>query len=381
VAFERIYNIHVGEIALKGRNRHIFEQRLIDNIGSAAGCRKIEKASGRFILHPGKTPAAGIEAGLLKTFGIEWFSESLRLGNEPEDILDAIVKNAGGLKKKSMKLETTRAYKQYPLTSVELNRKIGMLLEKKGFNVDLENPEARIYLEILKDSAIVSFGKTRGLGGLPVGSSGRVLSMLSGGIDSPVASWLAMKRGCSVDFLHVHAFPTNEKAKKSKIMKMAEKLKEYSPPKIRLFLVPYGSFYEKSFGMKSRSELVLFRRFIFRLANRIAEKEGHLGFVTGDSIGQVASQTLENLLATTAASDYPVYRPLVGHDKQEIVDLAKKIGTYDISIQEYRDCCSLVAEKHPATRAKLPAVKNEEEKIGIGEIVEKTIKGMEVVEL
>ncbi len=380
VALQRIYNIHVGEIALKGKNRRVFERILADNIKAATGCGKIESASGRFILYPGKIPARKIEAGLMKTFGVEWFSGSLRIGNKPREITDAILENAGELKKKSIKLETSRAYKQYPMTSIELNKKVGMELEKNGFVVDLENPEARIYLEILRDSAIVSFGKTRGLGGLPVGCSGKVLSMLSGGIDSPVASWLMMKRGCSVDFLHLHAFPTNEKAKKSKIVKMVEKLKGYSPRKIRLFLVPYGSFYERSFEMESRSELVVFRRFVFRLANRIAEKEGHLGFVTGDSIGQVASQTLENLRATTDASEYPVYRPLVGHDKREIVDLAKRIGTYELSIQEYRDCCSLVAEKHPATRAKLPVVRKQEEKIDIEKLVEETLKKIDVLE-
>lgn len=381
MGIERVYNIHFGEIALKGKNRRIFESKLVGNIKSATGCRKIKRVDGRFLLYPGKTGDKKIVTGLSRTFGIEWFSKSFLIDNKISNITDVIKKNAGELKKKRIKLDTKRAYKKYPLTSIEINKKVGMALEESGFKVDLKNPEEWIFIEILKDSAIVSLRKTRGLGGLPVGSSGKVLSLLSGGIDSPVASWLMMKRGCTVDFIHLHVFPTNEKARKSKIMKLAGKLKEYSPPKIRMFLVPYGKFYEKSFEMKSRTELVVFRRFILRLANRIAEKKGHAGFVTGDSVGQVASQTLENLYTVSEAADYPVYRPLVGHDKKEIIDLAKKIGTYEISIEKYRDCCSLVAEKHPSTKAKLADVKKDEEKVDIEKIVEETMKDIEVVEL
>ena len=226
-----------------------------------------------------------------------------------------------------------------------------------------------------------NLGKKKGLGGLPVGSSGKVLSMLSGGIDSPVASWLMMKRGCTVDFLHLHAFPTNEKAKKSKMMKLVKQLKKYSPVKMKIYLVPYGKFYEKSFHMSGRTELVVFRRFIFRIAGKIAEKEKHLGFVTGDSVGQVASQTLQNLNVVNKIAEYPVYRPVISYDKNEIVGIAEKIGTYEISIEKYKDCCSLVAEKHPATKAKMRFVEIEEEKIDIEKLVEETMKKMSVVEV
>jgi len=378
---ETVYNIHMGEIALKGGNRRIFENKLIKNIKEATGCSRIKNPRGRIILYPEKAGDKKIEEGLSHVFGISWYSKSFRIGNKPEEIIDVIKKNAGQLKKKRIKLDTKRDYKGYPLTSMELNKKVGIELEKSGFEVDLENPENMMFIEILKDSAIVSLGKTKGLGGLPVGSSGKVLSLLSGGIDSPVASWLMMKRGCTVDFLHLHAFPTNEKAKKSKMIKLVKKLKEYSPVKMRIYLVPYGKFYEKSFGMSGKNELVLFRRFVFRIANKIAERDEHLGFVTGDSVGQVASQTLENLNVVNKISEYPVYRPLVGHDKNEIVELAEKIGTYGISIEEYKDCCSLVAEKHPATKAKLKFVEIEEEKAGIGKILEETMKEMEVIEI
>ncbi len=375
---ERVYNIHIGEIALKGKNRRIFENKLINSIKRESGCSKIKNLRGRMLLYPGKVGSKKIEGALSRIFGISWYSRSIRIGNKPEEIIREIKKNA--VKKKRIKLDTKRAYKEYPLTSMELNKKVGIELEKSGFEVDLEKPEYWIYIEILRDSAVVSFDKTRGLGGLPVGSSGKVLSLLSGGIDSPVASWLMMKRGCTVDFLHLHAFPTNEKAKKSKIIRLAKQLKKYSPVKIRLYLVPYGKFYEKSFEMNGRTELIVFRRFIFRLANRIAGKGRHLGFVTGDSVGQVASQTLENIDVVNKIAEYPVYRPLVGYDKQEIIDISEKIGTYGISIEKYKDCCSLVAEKHPATKAKLGFVEKEEEKIDIEKIIEETMKKMTVIE-
>jgi len=380
LSVERIFNIHFGEIALKGKNRRIFEQKLIDNIKSATGSKKIKSVHGRLLLYPENKDSEGIAKALEKTFGIEWFSESFYTGNSLEELSDVIIKGCKNLKESAIKLETKRSDKTYPLTSPEINQKVGLTLEKSGFKVDLKNPQKIIYIEILKDSAVISTDKKRGLGGLPVGSSGRVLSLLSGGIDSPVASWLMMKRGCTVDFLHLHAFPTNEKAMESKIIPLVKKLKEYHPPKIKLFLVPYGAFYEKSFEISPKNELVVFRRFILHIANRLAEKNGYLGFVTGDSIGQVASQTIENLYTTNEAADYPVYRPLIGYDKKEIIDLAERIGTYQISIEKYKDCCSLVAEKHPSTKVKLETARMIEKNIRIEEVVDKAIQNMSVVE-
>jgi thiamine biosynthesis protein ThiI len=225
---------------------------------------------------------------------------------------------------------------------------------------------------------LVSWEKTQGAGGLPYGSSGKLLSLLSGGIDSPVASWMMMRRGCAMDFLHMHA---EHSVNNSKIMKLLSALREYSPKKLRMFAIPYNEFYKKSTQMEEKSELILFRRFILRLANRIAEEHGHLGVVTGDSVGQVASQTLENLLATNEISNIPVYRPLAGTGKQEIVDLGKRIGTYNISIEPYKDCCSLVAARHPSTRTKLVEIRTIEDKIEINKIVDRTMKEIEIVEL
>ncbi len=377
---EQIFNIHFGEIALKGKNRRIFVQKLIDNIKSTTGSKKIKSIQGRLLLYPEKKDSEAIAKALEKTFGIEWFSESFYTGNSLEELSKVIIKRCKDLKESIIKLETKRSDKTYPLTSPEINQKVGLALEKAGFKIDIKNPQKIIYIEILKGSAIISIDKKRGLGGLPVGSSGRVLSLLSGGIDSPVASWLMMKRGCTVDFLHLHAFPTNEKVMESKIIRLVKKLKEYHPQKIKLFLVPYGAFYEKSFEINPRNELVVFRRFILHIANILAEKNGYLGFVMGDSIGQVASQTIENLYTTSKAADYPIYRPLIGYDKKEIINLAEKVGTYKISIEKYKDCCSLVAEKHPSTRVKLETARIIEKNIQIEDIVNKAMRNMSIVE-
>jgi thiamine biosynthesis protein ThiI len=278
-------------------------------------------------------------------------------------------------------VETKRSDKTFPLKSQQINEKVGAALVKAGCTVDLENPERTIFIDVLESEALISFEKIKGPGGLPVGSSGRMISLLSGGIDSPVSSWLMMKRGCEVDFLHLHQFPDNKDVGKSKMVRILRTLREYSPKKLRMFAVPYTEFYKKTLSMEPRNELVVFRRFIIHLANRLAKEHGYHGIITGDSIGQVASQTAENLLATDEASQLPVYRPLIGFNKQEIVDLAMKIGTYEASIEPYKDCCSLVAHKSPCTRVPLCIAKRMEDEIRIDEVVERSLKQIEIIEI
>jgi thiamine biosynthesis protein ThiI len=259
---------------------------------------------------------------------------------------------------------------------MQVNRITGEVLFKAGHKIDVKTPALTVYIDILRDKAIMYFGKTQGLGGLPVGSSGKVLVLLSGGIDSPVAAWLMMKRGCDVDYLHVAA--TNDT---SKILALVKKLQEYSCRKTRLHIASYDEFYKKTFESESRSELVQFRRFIAMLAQKIAEKNDCLGIVTGDNLAQVASQTLENLKAAQSAAELPVYRPVLTYDKSEIIALAQKIGTFGISLQEYKDCCSLVASKNPETKSKLEKILILEEKMGIGKVVEETLEKTEVLEI
>jgi len=383
----RVINIHFGEVALKGGNRSSFENLLISNIGSALaqfGKFSVRKTESRLVVTPkGEFDEVSVRKALSNVFGIEFFSISLSTKADVEDLKKAVLSHSSSLSGKSIRVETKRSDKRFPLTSQRINEIIGAALVDAGCSVDLENPEETVFIEVLSDRALISLERVRGPGGLPVGCSGKVLSLLSGGIDSPVSSWMMLKRGCDVDFLHVHPFADNKEAVDSKIMKLAKALRAYSPSNrpVRLFVVPYNEFYKKSIAMDQKSELVVFRRFIIRLANGLAKKHGYRGLVTGDSLGQVASQTLGNLYATNEASEMPVFRPLIGFNKQEIVDLAKKVGTYDLSIEEYKDCCSLVAYKNPSTNVKLEIAKKIEDEIKIDEVVEKTLEQVEVVEL
>jgi len=372
-------SVHFAEIALKGRNRSQFESALVNNIRSQLGRAKISRAESRIIVFPEDGMEAALK-NLSKVFGIAWFSPSCVASRDMDELIALVVERAAQWKGTRLRVEASRSDKSFALTSPEINRRVGKALELAGHNIDLSAPEQKIYIEVLRDSSVISFGRSQGLGGLPVGVSGRVLSMLSGGIDSPVASWLMMKRGCSVDFLHLHAGKSAEEVRGSKMPKIIEVLKQYHPPGCRLFIAPYTEFYKRSLTVDPRMELVVFRRFLLRLASRIASDNGHLGLVTGDSIGQVASQTLDNLLAVNEAAALPVYRPLATYDKQEIVSLAKKAGTYDLSIEDYKDCCSLVAAKHPSTKVKPEKARAIEEEIDVGEIVDKTLAQTETLE-
>jgi len=373
--------VHFSEIALKGKNRGEFEAALVRNISRILGdeVEGITKSESRIIIRA-KEITPSVIGKLGKVFGISWFSPAYFVAKDMDEIKARVIDICGGLKGKTVKVEATRSDKSFPLTSPEINREVGKELELNGHKIDMENPERKIVIEILRNEAIISTERTNGIGGLPVGTAGRVLVLLSGGIDSPVAAWLMMKRGCSIDFLHVHSGPTSESVIESKIPKMVKKLMEYHPEKCRLFVAPYAEFYKKSMELDSRIELVLFRRFIFRLADRIAKANNHLGIVSGDNIGQVASQTLENLLAINDVTEIPIYRPLATFDKQGIVDLSKRIGTYELSIQEYKDCCSLVATKHPSTKVKQEKAREAGEKMGMENIIEKTMVQIEVVE-
>jgi thiamine biosynthesis protein ThiI len=380
----QIINVHYGEIALKGKNRGQFERTLINNIKKTLEnehYESLEKKATRIIIKlSNKSDLDSIIAKLKKVFGIKWFSVAFTVERDIELLKKSVLNIAEAYRGKSIQIETKRADKSFPLTSIEVSKIVGAELKNAGFQITFDKPDATILIEILDDEILVSSEKLRGLGGLPVGTSGKVLSLLSGGIDSPVAAWLMMKRGCCVDFLHVHPYQYNEIVKKSKIVKLIEKLKEYAPIKMRLYIAPYAELYKKTFYIPSRNELVVFRRFLKMLAERIATEHGYLGIVTGDSLAQVASQTLDNLYVTSSMSTIPFYRPLIGYDKDEIIELAKKIGTYEISIEEYKDCCSLVATRHPATKTKLDEIKKIEEEIDIENIVENTMLTVEIIE-
>jgi len=373
-----LFTLAYSEIALKGKNRYLFQNALIRNIKASLPEQKItvHRRGGRLLLECENSE--NVLDVLTNTFGIE--SVSPVISTNPD--IDSIRKILSGKKfSGKIKVHTKRSDKSFPMESQKVNEIIGQDLVELGAKVDLKHPDHTIYIDILKDEALVYFERIKCPGGLPVGSSGRVLSLLSGGIDSPVASLLMMRRGCTIDYIHLHSFAENSEAKESKIMRIANKLKKFHPPKSRIFIAPYLEFYKKTFTSNNRREVIVFRRFLLRLAGSIAKKYKIKAIVTGDSLGQVASQTLENIYATNEASEIPVFRPLIAYNKQDIIDYSIQSGMFDLSVEKYKDCCSLVSHQNPSTRVKLEAVKRIEEDIEIEKIVEKTMEQMEVVKL
>lgn len=376
--------IHYSEIGLKGQNRDFFEEKLLENIRAAlrrVGVKaRAEREHGRITCEFGEKDKNKCEAVLKKLFGIKYFAFVEEAALSEKAILERteiILKN---LKRKGVKKIASvarRSDKNFPLDSNELNRKIGALGVKLGFGIDLDNPGARIFTEITSKKAYIYSEKILGLGGLPVGSSARTLCLFSGGIDSVVAAFLMMKRGSRVDFLHFHALRDGKEVLRSKIKKLVEALNEYQFSS-KLYLVPYHSYQLGVSGkVDERIELVIFRNFMLRVAQDLATSGGYSALITGDSLGQVASQTGENLLAANSGVEIPVFRPLISFDKDEIVEIARKLGTLDLSVQKYKDCCSIISQK-PATAVKPEKFRRELSKVDFQTIIAKALEEAEV---
>lgn len=365
---KKVTLIHYGEISLKGRNRALFEIKLKENIEAAAG-GKVKRYRGRFVMEGGN-------AGNLKdVFGISWFAESFKVDKDIESLkrasLSEVGKRAEG--KSGFGVFVRRSDKRFPYTSPEVAEIIGgEIVGKYGLSVDLRNPELSLFIEIA-DEAYIYFKKNQGLRGFPVDVSGKVLSLLSGGIDSPVASYLMMKRGCRVDFMHFHVFSDNDYVKETKMARIFRHLDRYQH-EYTAYLAPYYPFETEILKAVTTDghELVLFRRFMVKVAQQVALQNGCKALVTGDSLGQVASQTLDNIVEVHSAVSLPIFQPLISYDKQEIVDLAKRIGTYEGSIEAYKDCCSIVSS-NPRTKANRRRLMELEKQFDIDKVVEKTL--------
>jgi thiamine biosynthesis protein ThiI len=372
--------IHYSEIILKGKNRRFFENKLLRNIKKVVPRKyynKISFCDGRIVLELNSNSNKKVlERKLKKVFGIDNFafcySSKLKINDIKRIVGEIISKKVKDIK--TIKVETARAYKKFPLTSLDVNKKIGSYLVKNfNLKVSMKNPDLKIYVEITKDRVFVYTEKIKGLTGLPVGVTGKVVSLISGGIDSPVASWLMLKRGCSVIFLHFYAYRNPSEVMKTKIKKIMEILSEYSIS-AKLYLIPFYIFQVEATKLRNpKYELISFRRFMVRVAEEIARKEGAKAIVTGDSLGQVASQTLENLIAVNDATSLPIFRPLLGYTKNEIIKMAKKIGTYDVSIKKYKDCCSIIS-RHPATKVKIEKIRKLENRLDLEKVKEESIK-------
>ncbi|MET1124282.1 MAG: tRNA uracil 4-sulfurtransferase ThiI [Archaeoglobaceae archaeon] len=338
--------VHYGEIGVKGKNRDFFERRLMRNIAEITGA-KVRRKSGRLEVEYFE----GLEEWLARIPGVRYFGVGLKVSRDLEEIKRAALEVLPE-SFESFRVQTSRSDKSFPLTSPEVNAEVGRYIaEKTGKKVDLKNPSVTVYVEICEDAAYVYSRRIEGVGGLPVGTAGRVISLISGGIDSPVAAFMAMKRGCEVVAVHFFNETLHSREVRRKITMLADKLAEFQG-NLKLYMVPFESVQlEIIREVPAKLRMVAYRRSMMRIANYIAEKEGAKAIVTGDSLSQVASQTLDNIATIYAASRLPVLPPLIGLDKEEIIALAKKIGTYEISILPYEDCCSLLVAKHPETRA------------------------------
>ncbi len=371
--------VHYSEIALKGRNRDFFEKKLQDNIKRILRgmYKSVKREHDRILieLKPDMNEKE-ITSRLKKIFGIEWFAFVHSTDKNMEAIRHTIAGHAGISKSETAKIVAKRSDKRFALTSPQINAELGQfIIEKFGAKIAMHKPQHKIYVNIGAKNAYVYFSRIRGPGGLPVGSSGKVLILFSGGIDSAVAAYMAMKRGCVPYYLHFHAFRKGEEALDGKIESTLKILSQYSGQS-KIYMVPFSPF-QVGAMRAGRSELVIFRRFMMQIAERIARENGMQAIVTGESLGQVASQTMDNLVAIDAATKMPVFRPLLSHDKREIINLAEKIGTYKISIQPYKDCCSIVAT-NPKTKANIDRIEQMEQDMDINKLVGETLKHAEM---
>ncbi len=367
---ERFFVIHYNELGLKKGNRDYFENALCANINAAVADCDAEKArriSGRILLPlKGTTDVQEIKKRLTRVFGIAYFAEAWASPQAVENLEVNAWNLIQGRAFNSFRIDTRRGNKTFPLTSVEINQRVGAYVkERSQARVDLENAELTCWIEIVERYGLIYLDRLRGPGGLPVGTSGKVVVLLSGGIDSPVAAWKMIKRGCTPVFVHFHSFPFTNKESQEKARQLARLLTTYSF-KAKIYLVPFAEI-QRHIMVETPIEtrVILYRRYMMRLAERIAQSEKARVLVTGDSVGQVASQTIENIDVISRAVSMPVLRPLIGDDKIEIVESARRIGTYEISILPDQDCCSLFVPKHPETKADLREIENSESRLNV----------------
>jgi thiamine biosynthesis protein ThiI len=347
--------VHYHEISLKRGNRPLFLRHLARNLARATadlGPVTLRQRPGRIVLdlddHP--RPEA-VRDRIQRVCGVASVSLGYRTSSTLEAMQALIGRLVEGRRFATFRISARRAFKTYPMSSVELNRALGaFVLGRVATRVDLEHPEVDIVVEVLPDEAFVSLDRRPGPGGLPVGASGTVAALLSGGIDSPVAAWRLLKRGCRVVFVHFHSVPYLPDTSQAKARALVERLTEWQYAS-RLYLVPFGEIQrEVTLSVPPPARVVIYRRLMLRIAEAIARREGALALITGDSLGQVASQTLENIAAIDAVAGMPVFRPLIGTDKLEITDEARRLGSFEISIEPDADCCTLFTPRHPATR-------------------------------
>ena len=383
------YLCHYSEIGLKKGNRTYFERILEQNMRRSLqvflpeAAFKIQKTNKRFIVEfKDEANPERVEQALSYVFGIVNYARVRVVPPEIEAIARAAVELVTQKEGQTFAIVTRRADKHFPMNSQEVNREVGaQVVAATGKGVNLSQPDITCHIEIMPRKVLVYVDKRPGPGGLPVSSSGKVLVLLSGGFDSAVASYFALKRGAKCTFIHFHSYPYTTRASQDKVIELARQLNFYQFQS-KLYMVPFAETQEDIvFNTPERYRVILYRRFMMRIAERLANREGLKAIVTGESLGQVASQTLENLGAIEQVTTLPVLRPLIGLDKNEIIAVARRIGTYDISVKPHDDACTRFMPKHPETRAKLDRVLEAEKALDVEAMIEKAMEKTEVIEI
>lgn len=378
----RFFSIHYAEVGLKGKNRAYFEKRLVRNIKltlQGTGYTEVKRLHDRILVLLDKnTDISAIEKRLKRVMGIAHFELVNISDKDMSKIREMSLKSIEGKDFETLKVETKRSDKNFPLTSPEISKEIGgHLIQNTGCRADMHNPDLTVHIDISRHDVYIYSDKQSGIGGLPVGVSGKVLVMLSGGIDSPVAAWRMIKRGAKAVFIHFFSYPFTDMASLEKVMELASILSE-SNYRSSIYLIPFADLQQIIVSeTPAPYRVLLYRRLMTRIAERVAILADAEALVTGESLAQVASQTLTNLRSIESIAEIPILRPLIGDDKADIIELAQQIGTFDVSTLPHQDCCSLFVPKHPATRASVEDLDYAEKVLDISALVEKAINGME----
>jgi thiamine biosynthesis protein ThiI len=381
---------HYHELALKGRNRKHFEYRLVQHIRRALKPLThvhVDALQGRIRINfEDETAWPRLEHQLKRVFGIVNFSltRSVPLPHDNPDLTvlkAAIISHLPTYSYETFRVSAKRADKRFTKTSMDVEREIGAAVVKHtGKRVNLSHPDLTILIELVPPEAYYSCHREPGPGGLPTGTGGKVVSLISGGIDSPVATYRMLKRGCKAVFVHFHGRPYLSRVSEEKVQDIVKLLTSYQLHS-RLHLVPFGEIQSQIvLNSPPPVRVVLYRRLMLRIAAKIAEQENAWGLVTGDSLGQVASQTPENIVVINQATTLPILRPLIGMDKLEITQQAQAIGSFETSIEPDQDCCTLFVPKHPRTRCDLSSILKVEEHLDIPVLIQQGLQGSELVE-
>lgn len=380
--------VSFGEIFLKGRNRNTFYKTAINNIKRNIrdiGYEDMFQESSKLYIKADRDKFDRLIKEIKKVFGIVYISEVVRCEKTVEDISKTsidLVKYYDFDKGMTFKVESKRTDKSFALTSPKLSAKIGgdILGKYNGLSVDIHEPDFTVFIDV-KSKAYIYIKRVEGLGGLPLGSGGEGLLLLSGGIDSPVAGFLMAKRGMNINAIHFHSYPFTSKRAHQKAMDLAKILSAYTG-KMTVYSVNLAEIYKAiSKNCPRRETTILSRRFMMRIANKISEKYSYQALITGESLGQVASQTIESVSVINDSSKLPILRPLIAMDKKDIIEISEKIDSYEKAIEPYDDCCSIFAPDSPVTKPKLKYIEKSEEKLDIEKLEKQAIDSMEIIEI